>query len=258
MSPHDSMLQTTQSFKRRRRQIVLLTAAGLLGGANISMSKEKDNKMGRFEEGFFDKDYFFLLGTISDRIPDLTPDRDTARKNYRKEVMPFGSKPLIFDNVTWKMAVEDGKIITPMDPPPDVLFDADDLVVCERIARKLNDMKIPHLAIQPAIFIDHKDEWHEYYWFLTFTKSFDCWDRERSRYNPKPFELSGTTYYSVDTYSLNDNLLRETPLRERLLFEMGGAERWMKVAHKSIVDLFRVEGVDIVPITDYGVNYPKL
>ena len=208
--------------------------------------------------GTFDKDYFFLQRTISDRIPDLTPDRDTARKKYQTEVMPFGSKPLIFYNVTWKLAVEDGKIINPMNPPPDVLFEGDELVVCERIARKLNDIEIPHLAIQPAIFIDHKDEWHEYYWFLTFMKSFDCWDREHSRYNPKSFELSGATHYSMYTYSLNDNLLRETPLRERLLFKMGGAELEMKVAHKSIVDLFRVKGVDIVPITDYGVNYPKL
>jgi len=210
--------------------------------------------------GIFDKDYFFLYPTLNDRIPALTPDRDTERKRYRTEVMLFGSKPLIFYNRIWKRAKEDGKIIsTPVNPPPDVLFDALDLVVCERIARKLNDMEIPNLAIQPAIFIDHKDEWHEYYWFLTFTQSFDCWDRERSTYDPEPYgQTFGATYYSVHTYSLNDKLLRETPLTHRRLFKMGGAELDMIVAHKSIVDLFRVKGVDIVPIADYGVNYPKL
>ena len=37
---------------------------------------------------------------------------------------------------------------------------------------------------------------------------------------------------------------------------MGGTSMGFIVAHTSIVDLFRVQGVDIVPITDYGVNYP--
>ena len=206
----------------------------------------------------FDKEYFFLQRTINSRIPKLTPDWDTGNKQYQTEVMPFGSKPLIFHNMIWKQAVEDGKIIsTPMDPPSDVLFEVNDLVVCENIARKLNDMEIPHLAIQPAIYIDHKDEWHEYYWFLTFIKRFDCWDREHSRYNPKSLELPDGTYYSVGTYSLNDKLLRETPLTHRRLFKMGAVIPGMVVAHQSIVDLFRVKGVDVVPIADYGVSYPK-
>ena len=242
----------------RRHALQQLGALALLASP-ASKALGSPTQTGKMNMGIFDKEYFFLQMTMNSRIPDLTPDRDTARKDYRTEVMPFGSKPLIFYNMIWKQAVEKGKIIsTPMDPPPDVLFEADDLVVCERIARKLNDMEIPHLAIQPAIYIDHKDEWHETYWFLTFTERFDCWDREHSRYDPEPYgQLLGTTYYSVGIYSLNDKLLRETPLTHRRLFKMGGADLGMVVAHQSIVDLFRVKGVDVVPIADYGVSYPK-
>jgi len=62
--------------------------------------------------------------------------------------------------------------------------------------------------------------------------------------------------YDLYTYSLNENLLQKTPLIERLLFIMGGTLRGFTVAHESVVDIFRVEWVDVVPITDYDVNYP--
>jgi hypothetical protein len=38
---------------------------------------------------------------------------------------------------------------------------------------------------------------------------------------------------------------------------MGGTLDGMVTVHESLADLFRVEGVDIVPITDFGVSYPK-
>jgi hypothetical protein len=37
---------------------------------------------------------------------------------------------------------------------------------------------------------------------------------------------------------------------------MGGTTDGFLTVHESLADLFRVEGVDIVPITDYGVSYP--
>jgi hypothetical protein len=131
--------------------------------------------------GRFDKEYFFLQSPADVRYPELSPDQDTVLKPYETEVLPFGQKPLIFTNGNLEMCLEAGQ--RPVDPPPDVLFHGDDLVVREYLAKKLEDMEIPNLAIQPAIFIDHKKKWHEDYWFLTFTKRFDCWDREKSRYN---------------------------------------------------------------------------
>jgi hypothetical protein len=54
---------------------------------------------------------------------------------------------------------------------------------------------------------------------------------------------------------LNENLLDDTPLAARLLFKMGGTLNNMVTVHESLVDLFRVKGVDIVPIADFGVSY---
>jgi hypothetical protein len=202
----------------------------------------------------FDKEYFFLHCVDDDRIPTLTPDRDTVAKGYSHKVQPMGQKPFIFYNGALDWQKE--RNIVPTDPPPDVLFDGSNLVVCDRIKDKLADLEIPNLAIQASIYIDHKNRWHENYWYLTFTELFDCWDREKSTYDPDPLDTD-PFLYSVFTYSLNDKLLKDTPLPARLLFKMGGTMLGFITVHASLADLFRVKGVDVVPITDFGVSYPE-
>ncbi|MDR0233522.1 MAG: hypothetical protein LBI31_01745 [Zoogloeaceae bacterium] len=199
----------------------------------------------------FNKEYFFIMLPDDDRLPYLKPDDETNAKPYEWEILPIGGKPLTFYNALDEDAKE-GRIPPPISPPPDVLFDGVDLVVIDRIACKLREMEIPNLGIQSAVYIDHEDHRHENYWFLTFTIKFACWDKKTSRYDPEPIPLhDDIPFYEVWAYSLDESLLQKTPLPERRLFKMGETLDGYIVAHQSIVDLFRVEGVDIVPITDY-------
>jgi hypothetical protein len=132
----------------------------------------------------FNKEYYLVLLSKGDDIPSLTPDDDTSAKPFTYKALPVGGKPLIFYNGMLDWQQERG--IVPMYPPPDVMFGGSDVLVCDRIAKELDDLELPNLAIQPAIYIDHKDAWHENYWFLTFTAKFDCWDRKQSEYDPEP------------------------------------------------------------------------
>jgi hypothetical protein len=202
----------------------------------------------------FDKEYFFLFRPDDAYLPSLTPSTDTAKKGITYKAQPLGSKPFIFYNNLIDRQVERNTI--PDDLPPDVLFDGSNPLVNDRIKKKLANLEIPNLAIQASIYIDHNKKWHENYWYLTFTKLFDCWDREKSSYDPDPISIDPPSY-SVFTYSLNDKLLEETPLPARLLFQIGGTMRDFVIVHESIADLFRVKGVDVVPITDFGVTYPE-
>jgi hypothetical protein len=198
----------------------------------------------------FNKEYFFLNRTDDDRIPILTPDEDTVAKSYSYKVLPMGQKPFIF--YTGALDLQRERQIEPADPS-DVLFSGSDVLVREKIADKLwEEYDIPNLAIQPAIYIDHKNKWHEDFWFLTFTDEFDCWDREHSTYEPD----IGPPDYGLYTYSLNEKLLNDTPLVARLLFKLGGTFDGLLTVHESLADLLRVEGVDIVPITAFGVSCP--
>jgi hypothetical protein len=194
----------------------------------------------------FDKEYFFLTFPDDESVPAATPDDDTEAKPFIYEALPFGQKPLVFYNGALDFQTE--KRIRPMDPPPDVLFYGGHMIVRRRIADKLWELEIPNLVIQPAIYIDHKNNWHEDYWFLTFTASFDCWDREHSKYDPDDGFLGAHIY----TYSLNVKLLQETPLRARRLFRMGETVPGMVTVHKSLVDLFRIKGVKVIPLKDFG------
>jgi hypothetical protein len=201
-----------------------------------------------------DKEYFFILppyGEKAERTPNLSPDADTATKPYYAELLPIGGKPLIFYNGFADLQKERGTLRN--SPPGPLLFATLDLVVREEIANKLWDLEpsIPNLAIQPAIYIDHKDKWYENYWFLTFMTSLDCWDRKNSDYNSDAFGLPGMYKYLIHSYSLNEKMLEEMPLSERRLFKMGAALRDFIVVHKSLADLFRVGDAVLVSVEGY-------
>lgn len=200
------------------------------------------------------KDYYFIIKAANDRIPSLTADEDTIQKPYDYQELPLGTKPLVFYNgaLDWQKSNR----IKPMSPPPHILFNGSNIVVNDDIREKLLQIDIPYLAIQPAIFIDDKDHWHENYWFLTFTDRFDCWDRDKSTYDPDPLDQLGPPRYEIYTYSLNDDLLEKTPLKSRLIFKMGGTTEGNIVVHKSLAGLFNASGAVLVPIVDFGVTYP--
>jgi hypothetical protein len=230
------------SHNASRRQLQLLT--GLLAVLAFQKVYGKNPKMNAFN-----KEYFFIDMSDDERLPYLTPDEDTVNKPYGWEVLPTGSKPLIFHNgsLDW----QEERRIRPIDPPPDIMFNGSYPVVCERIANKLWDLDppIPNMAIQPAIYIDHKDKWHENYWFLTFTNVFDCWDRERSSYSSHV--LKDPPRYEIFSYSLDESLMEKTPFNERRLFKMGGTTTGMIVVHESLADLFRVKGVNLTRIDEW-------
>jgi hypothetical protein len=197
----------------------------------------------------FNKDYYFVARFDDDTIPGLSPDKDTNKKPFTYEILPLGGKPLIFYNGALNWQLEHN--VTPMDTPPDILFYGSNLIVCNEISDKLWDLDIPNLAIQPAIYIDHKKKWYENYWFLTFTAKFDCWDKVNSVYLPEPMPDTDPPIYGVSTYSLNEQLLNDTPLSKRLLFKMGGTTDGKIVVHKSIMKLFQVEGVELVLVEEW-------
>ena len=66
----------------------------------------------------------------------------------------------------------------------------------------------------------------------------------------------GGERYELDAYSLNDEILENTPLEARRLFKMGGTTEGLVVVHRSFAKYFRGSGAVLVPIADYGVTYP--
>lgn len=200
----------------------------------------------------YNNQYFFILQSLDKRLPILSPDDDTATKYYASSQLPIGEKPLIFYNGFLEDQLRNK--IQPLETPPEILFDGSDILVKDKTREALLDLEISNLAIQPAIYIDHNDVRHEDYLFLTFLELFDCWDRNNSGF----FEDEDDEYpmHEVIKYSLNDELLDNTPLTERKLFKIGATTTGFIVVHQSIMSLFKGTGAVLVPIAEYGVSYP--
>lgn len=203
--------------------------------------------------GNFDGEYFFIVKDLDERLPFMTPDEDTSRKPYTSERLPLHTKPLVFYNGS--LDYQEQNRIASIDPPPDLLFHGSDILVKDALREKLLPMEIPNLAIQPAIYIDHKNNWHEDRWYLTFLELFDCWDRSNSTYDSEPLTLGGDRY-QMYTYSLNDEVLTKTAVESRRLFKMGGTTEGLVVAHATVARHFRLSGAVLVPIAEYGVSFP--
>jgi hypothetical protein len=187
--------------------------------------------------GQFDREYFFIQSLGDERFPELTSDK----------TLPIEQQPLIFHNGALEFARKRG--ITPENHPPDVLFDGEDLIVHERISKILKNTDISNLVMRSAIYIDHENKQHKDYWLLEFTKDFDCWDRKKSRYNQKP-KLSNPAIHNVFDFILNEEFLQKVPLHERLLFKMGGATLSPVLAHASIANIFRMDGVKVTSVAE--------
>lgn len=108
---------------------------------------------------------------------------------------------------------------------------------------------------QGGIYVDDEDERYPGYWYPTFAKAFDCWDRLASDYDDDEAIGSGiSALHGVYTYSLNTQLLDDTPLKDRLLFKMGGTLHAMIVCHKSLASIFLAgesNGVRLQAVGDY-------
>ena len=120
---------------------------------------------------------------------------------------------------------------------------------------KLTALDLPGVCTHPAVYIGDDGVRHEGYWYLTFPERFDCWDREASdvEQDDPPLQLGDVTLHQVYGYRLNATLLDATPLRERLLFKMGGTLDAFVVCHASLRSLFEGAhaGVELQAVADY-------
>lgn len=201
----------------------------------------------------YNDDYFFIRKPKNNKLlPFLQPDLDTEGRRFRFEAQAAGYPPLVFFNAWKEQNLKQG--VRSLSPA--VLFEGDDLVVSTAIREALLQAEIPDLVMHRAIYIDDQEQRHENYWFLTFTKWLDCWDRCTSTYeqDDPPVRLGGFELHQIYEYSLNPDVLDQIPLQQRLLFKLGGSLDGFIVCHKSLAALFKANGqsgAELTRITEY-------
>lgn len=198
----------------------------------------------------YEQQYFILTERDEDSVPFLTPDKNTADRRFSFERQRVGSPPLIFTN-GWRDRNLSKGIKDSVKP---ILFHGNNVVVSSPIRESLLGIDVPGMYMHPAIYIDDRDQWHEEYWYLTFTELFDCWDRNTSTTSPPYTTADPTKRYEIITYGLDKDVLDKTPLEKRLLFKMGGTGAGYVFCHESIAGLFRRDlpnGAKLTLVEDY-------
>lgn len=194
--------------------------------------------------------YFIIQADImDDRVPLLRADDTTSMRDYQTEALPLGA-PLVFTN-----GYRDrNKKARRKDSVSDILFEGSNIVVKGSIREKLLDLSLKNVSLYPATYIDDSEKWHEDYWYVTFTSKLDCWDRKASQVIGQPVELGGERLHEVLKFELDQKVLKDIPLQDRLLFKMGECMPDHAVAHESILKLFgggRLDGVKFVKLSEY-------
>ncbi|MET3130292.1 hypothetical protein AAKU55_000545 [Oxalobacteraceae bacterium GrIS 1.11] len=201
----------------------------------------------------YNNQYFFIGKSIDNPyLPSLTPDTNTENRKFGYKKQHLSSSPLIFYNGAKEF--NKNRNVEILQVISEVLFCGADLVVSTRIREALLQFNIPNLDMHPAIYINDDDKRHEDYWYMTFTDNFDCWDRNNSTYKAKTADRADETDYSIYTYSLNQELLDNTPLEQRLLFKMGADSNPSIVCHNSLSNLFYTDeksGTHLTIISEY-------
>lgn len=198
----------------------------------------------------YEQQYYILRAAKGDHVPFLGPDETTADRNFSFESQPLGSAPLIFRNTEKQKNLAEGV----KDAVTAILFHGTNPVVRTSIRDALLALDIPNMFLHPAVYIDDRDQWHEDYWYVTFTALFDCWDRELSDKSTSFLETNGQKRYDVYEYVFDKNVLDNTPLAQRLLFKMGGTVGAFVFCHESIAGIFRREtpsGARLVLASEY-------
>ncbi|UTH76594.1 hypothetical protein [Chromobacterium sp. IIBBL 290-4] len=199
----------------------------------------------------YDEEYYFICYKSAEDRPVLAAQENTATLTDISKIDSNKKISMRFFNGT---ANETNKSLF-KKTPPDILFYGSDIVVKGNTHEEIKALDIPNLVTHPAIYIDQNDAKHGDYWFLNFTKKFDCWDRDRSFYAPDPLTGFGDIRHEVINYHLNSKILEKTKIDDRRLFKMGASTEGWIVAHKSIANLFKISGVELVLIRDFGTSF---
>lgn len=203
----------------------------------------------------YEKQYYFMMRSVGDeRVPSLSPDRNTSERKYDIRQFSLGEPPFIFVNGALDYNKKRG--VPSLKKIPDVLFDGLDLLIPSTMREALLELNISGLYMYPSVYIHDDGKWYENYWYMSFVEGFDCWSRLRSDYDKdgEAINLGGFELHQIYHYAFNDDLLNSIPESQRLLFKMGGSLDPFIVCHESILNIFKSgngNGIKFVQIGDY-------
>lgn len=190
-------------------------------------------------------DYYLISSTGEPNVPILMNHDELNSEDFDYDV--------VYDNSYVEV---DSPIYLALNPPypakPNFnadLFQTPLAVYSQKIHDVLIQFDIKKYQLLPGIIVDRKGEEHKGFWLEHIYNEIPCIDTEKSECDYIPF---GKTWGHFEKIVLNNELLKETPLKDRLIIWPAETSEFM-LYHKTIVDaIMEVKPINIkfIPIDE--------
>jgi hypothetical protein len=120
-------------------------------------------------------------------------------------------------------------------------------VVSKKIADIMIPMNIKGIQMIPSTVMSNKGDLYKDFFFIYIYHYIEAMDKEKS-----DFECEDVTYF-IDSFKLDESVLKEIPLEERLVFKLK-EDGTMNLFHRSVVDAIMAtdpEGVQFIKVEDW-------
>ena len=124
-------------------------------------------------------------------------------------------------------------------------FSDPESIISKKIADEMKPMNIKGIQLIPATVESNKGNVYEDFFWIYIHHYIEAMDKDKTN-----FELSKYGLYRFDSFTLDEKILTEIPLEERLIF---------KLKEKSSIKLYHCSVVDIIMSTNpEGVMFTKV
>lgn len=172
---------------------------------------------------------YYVIGRSTDKAyPLLDPKEDSRHtKLYIGDnFSEFCGKP-IPDPLPVEFVFGDP---IPRKPVIGDYFSEPESIVSKKIANVLLPMNITGIQLIPATVESNKGDVYEDLFWIYIHHYIEAMDKKKTK-----FELSKYGLYRFDRFLLDENVLKEIPLEERLVFKLKEKSS-IKLYHRSVVD----------------------
>jgi hypothetical protein len=181
----------------------------------------------------YNNDYFIVFAEKEENKMRVDIHDKSMQRRYLGVQLEF-NEPLFFEPGFQELLAK--KNITSVKA--DVMFSGASFIMNNKVREAIKQFDLHGMQLYPAILVEEDENWDESYWYLNIWERLDCWDRDKSIYDPieEDEEESDTT---IDRYYLDAEVLDKIPEEQRLIFRMGGEAGGEILFHESLVNIFR-------------------
>lgn len=199
----------------------------------------------------FDKEYFIAFSQ-SDDYPIIKPSSEYEETFMYSEEPKQPFRPLRFETLRQEENRESGIL----DEMGDIHQSGVQVVVSEKLIKKIFPLRTRGLNIIPALIIDNQDKWHEDYSYLHFYNNLDCLDLNKSDFEVRKWGAEEHKFDRiVNKFRLDNSVLESIPENERQLFAIGSSSAIREVFfHKNLVNFIvenQMKGFKFFAVEDY-------